>query len=515
MMNRMRRILFAALALAMLLPACSRPDTEALLASARKSMAARDDKAALIELKSALQQSPDSREARFLFGKTLLSGGNASAAEVELRKAMDRNYPADEVVPVLAQAMLANVKLKALVDEFKDVKLSTSNAQASLKASLSAAYAALGMAEQSEAALKEALAARPDDVKALVLQARLYMGRREVPAAQQLLSQLLAAHPQDADVWKLNGDVLRAVNGDESGALAAYRKAIEFDRLNLPAHVEAINILFERNNLDDIAAQVAHLSSVAAMHPQTSYFRARLAYRKRDYTDARDALQQTLKVAPEYTDALELAGATELALGALPAARAQLLKVTQAAPQRAAAWRLLAQVHLRSDAPSQALAVLQPLLATGKDAAAMNLAGEAYLTLGDPGKAQRAFADAVKLDPKNTRGRTALAVMKVQQGSVAPGLEVRRCRDLGNDHDPLLVAALEVVVDEPRQALLGVLDHRLRRPRRQHPPHREGAVGLLLQREADVGRRRLGGGGRVVAHGLSPCGWLPTNQVKG
>jgi len=116
---------------------------------------------------------PDSAEARFLFGSALLAGGNAPAALVELRKARDLNYAEVQLVPVLAQAMLENSQFKKVVDEFARTVMPSSEAQASLKATLAAAYAALGLLEQTEVALHESLAAQPDNLEAQLLQARL------------------------------------------------------------------------------------------------------------------------------------------------------------------------------------------------------------------------------------------------------------------------------------------------------------------------------------------------------
>src|SRR6266540_1643655 len=92
--------------IAVLLIGCTGNSPEALLASAKELLAKNDSKAAVIQLKNVLQKKPDTAEARFLLGKILLEGDDAAAAERELRKARDLNYPPGEVNPLLARALV-------------------------------------------------------------------------------------------------------------------------------------------------------------------------------------------------------------------------------------------------------------------------------------------------------------------------------------------------------------------------------------------------------------------------
>ena len=91
------------LALAAGLAGCGEPDTAKLLEQARASIAKKDTEAARIQLKSALQQTPNSAEARFLLGELLLNGGDVAGAEVELRRALELQHPDVQVLPALAQ----------------------------------------------------------------------------------------------------------------------------------------------------------------------------------------------------------------------------------------------------------------------------------------------------------------------------------------------------------------------------------------------------------------------------
>ena len=104
--NNTTRTQISALFLALMLVACGEKP-EAMLNSARDYLAKNDAKAAIIQVKNALQANPELPEARLLLGKALLDTGDAVGAETELRKALALKASQDQVLPILARAMLA------------------------------------------------------------------------------------------------------------------------------------------------------------------------------------------------------------------------------------------------------------------------------------------------------------------------------------------------------------------------------------------------------------------------
>ena len=80
-----------ALLMALMLVACGEKP-EAMLNSAKDYLAKNDSKAAVIQIKNALQSNPDLPEARYLLGVALLDGGDPVSAETELRKEIGRAH---------------------------------------------------------------------------------------------------------------------------------------------------------------------------------------------------------------------------------------------------------------------------------------------------------------------------------------------------------------------------------------------------------------------------------------
>jgi tetratricopeptide (TPR) repeat protein len=105
----------------------------------------------------------------------------------------------------------------------------------------------------------------------------------------RLLDSALEKSPKLYDAWQLKGDML-ATQGDAAGAMAAYRKALEVKPDYLPAHAAIIRMLLAEGKLDEAGKQTRRDEADRPNHPQTHYLRAMLAYQKKDYPAARDAI---------------------------------------------------------------------------------------------------------------------------------------------------------------------------------------------------------------------------------
>lgn len=411
-----RCTVLSTLLVSLLLAACSdKPD--AMILSAKGYLAKNDSKAAVIQIKNALQSDPNLPEARFLLGKALLDGGDAVGAETELRKAVELNYPQDLVIPPLAGSLLAQGHSRKLTDEFSTTELSQAAAKASLKLSLAAAYAMQGKTDLSQAALNAALTADPTYAPALLASARQKSGQRDFDGAMALADEVIAKSAQSFEAWKLKGDILLYGKNQGVDALAAYRKAIEVKPDFLPAQAAVTTMLLQQGNLADAAIQVEQIKKFAPQHPQTTYLEAQLAFQKKDLKLARDLLQQLLKATPNNVQGLQLAGAVELQLNSPLPAEGYLSRALQMAPELALARRLLVMTYLGSGQPAKALATLLPgLNREDVDPGLLSVAGEVYLQNGDVKKATEYFTKATQQNPNDGRNRTSLALSHLMSG---------------------------------------------------------------------------------------------------
>lgn len=436
--------LCSALAVALAVAGCGGGSPESMLASAKDYLAKNDVAAASIQLKNALAKKPDLAEARFLLGVSLLNGGDAASATVELQKALDYGYAREKLIPVLARALLAQGQAKKLIEQYASVATGTGSAAAELQTLLGEAYAVLGQFDKARASFESAVANDAGYAAAHLGLARLQAMSKDVPAALATVDGVLAKAPGNAEAWHFKAALLRVLDKTDE-AIAADTKAVENNPRLLTAHAAIVMAQLQRQKLDLAAEQVAAMEKAAAKQPLTLYMQALLAYAKKDIPGARTAAEALLKVQPNSAIALQLRGI--LAFDGRSDLQAQefLNKALNTAPGLDFGRRVLVLSYLRTAQPVKALATLKPVLhGSETDPAWFTLAGEVYMQNGEIQTAEGFFSQASKANPKDARNRTALALARMQLGRTEQALsdlEQIAATDAGVTADMALVSS--------------------------------------------------------------------------
>ena len=129
--------------------ACSKAQTsQALISEAMQYQQKGDNKAAIIQLKNALQKNPDDAEARYLLGTIYYETGDPKSAENELRRALSLGMSPDKVLPSLGKTLLILGEFQKVLDETKQVSGEKESAEiSSLRGN---AYLALGKSQEAK-----------------------------------------------------------------------------------------------------------------------------------------------------------------------------------------------------------------------------------------------------------------------------------------------------------------------------------------------------------------------------
>ncbi|KPF45879.1 hypothetical protein D621_17630 [beta proteobacterium AAP51] len=418
-MNALRlRTAGTALVLAVLLSGCGKDTPASLIASGNGHLAKGEMRAAVIQYKAALQLEPNSSEARYLLGTALLADGDPVAAATELTKAIDLNHDNNLVVPPLARALLLAGQYRKITSMYGQLALTDKAAAADLKTSVANAWAEQGDRAQTESNLEDALKLDPNHGAALILRARIVAGTGKFDEALAIVERVVAADPKRHDALHLKGELLLLIKQDPDAAVAAFKQALAVQKAYLPAHRAILGVLFRKGDIAGVEQQVAALRAVLPNHAQTRFAEAQLAFAKGEIARARDITLQLLRLAPEHSGTLYLAGAIEQQGGSLLLAETHLSKALQNNPRLLSARRMLATVYLRMGQPAKALTALQPLLdpALG-DAVSAALAGDAHLQMGNSAAAEKQFVAASTMAPDNPRFRTAVAMAQLARGN--------------------------------------------------------------------------------------------------
>ncbi|WP_088330612.1 XrtA/PEP-CTERM system TPR-repeat protein PrsT [Lacimicrobium sp. SS2-24] len=227
-----RKLLVTSLSLALL--ACSQQTGEQHLDKAKDYIDQNKYQAAVIELKSALQKSPQLAAARFELGRIYVQQQQFEQAEKELNRAMEYGYPETEVIPLLSRAYQktgADVALSKLKNQYAGLsedeaaevgfykleslvrlertadarslieQIKTYDTQSPYK-SLALTYSYL-LDEEPERAmlqLQEVIANHPGQPDALALKGRLHMSQGERDAAIETYQQYYETNPDDHQI---------------------------------------------------------------------------------------------------------------------------------------------------------------------------------------------------------------------------------------------------------------------------------------------------------------------------
>jgi len=395
---------------------CSRTQTaEELIAEAQQYEKKGDRKAALIQLKNAVAQSPENVDARLRLGNLYLELGDAPSADKELRKAASLGAPADKTLPQIARTLILQGKFKELLEEITPEKAKGS---AELLSRRGDAYLWQGEREKAKEAYDAALALDANSGDALVGMARHAAAGNDPESAKRFVEEATTRAPGHAEAWMTKGNLLRSM-GNAKEALAAYDKVLEINPAHRSANVEKAYVHI---GTTDLAAAKADLEA-AKKHwsgdLNVIYAQALLDYTGGKNAEARESLQKILKVAPEHMPSILLAGAVELNLGSNQQAEQHLRKYLETTPNNVYARKLLAQVLLKSGQPAEATAVLAPALkGSSQDAQLLALTGQSYLQSRDFAKASAYLEQASALAPGAASIRTSLGLSKMAEGDV-------------------------------------------------------------------------------------------------
>ena len=436
-----------------LMAGCDGSNPAKAIESARSNLAKGDHRAAVLEIKTALQAAPESPVARFLLGKALLASGNVVGAELELRKALSLNYAENEVVPELARAMILLGQSEKLREQFSRTQLTDAKAQAELQVMLAIAYAGLGLVDEARAAAEAALAAVPRYGPAVLFMVRARAARGDVDGALAELDAEIANTPHNFEAMKLKGDLLYFAKRDATAALAAYRQSIAAKPGYFDAHGGAMTVLLDKPDPQGAETQLELMRRSVPAHPQMLYFEGYLNLLQRKFDRAQEVAQQLLRAAPDNPRVLQLAGLVQLERGGFVQADSLLTKAVQLAPELSLARRGLAQTHLKRAEPAKALVVLQPLLARPQPAASdLKMQGQALMQQGDLAQAEAAFTKAANAAPGKSSYQIELAVSRVLRGDLESGLATLRTLAADKDSseaDLPLIATLMKKRDYP------------------------------------------------------------------
>ncbi len=410
-------------------------DNDELVARAEQAATKGDLRAAVIDLRTVLQDDPDNVQARLMLGRIALKTGDAFEAEKSLRRAVELGVPISDVIEDLGLAMLGQEAYEAVLNEI-DPGLVDDDASRHAVLRIRG-EAELGLVRNSPSSADkrehiqaaqdlflEVLESDPDDAKARMGLAVAYLAQGRTDEARAEIDAAIASNPD-----YVRGYIARGKLDLEAGrleqAIADFSKAEELGRAQRDVALTAAAIAgladayFARDDLDNVKATSKRLAEVAPKSVPALYLSARIAMADGDYQAAGDNLQQILSIAPEWEPALLLYGTVNLYEGNPQQAEAYFNRVLRTIPNDPRAQRGLAEARIMQDDAAGALQALGPSLgAENVSSDLLAAGGQLSLRTGDVDAGVELLERAAANDPDNLERQMDLAVAYITAGNV-------------------------------------------------------------------------------------------------
>lgn len=397
------------------LGACSDARTTAeYVAFAQSFKEAGDLDSAVVELKNALRQSPDSVEARWMLGSIYLDTGDGEGAEKELRRCADLGMEYSDVVVPLMQSLYLQEKYQPVIDTLFDEPEMDDEALNQIWLLRGHSYLKLKELTAADESFDKALALVESSPEALLGKARVAANRDSFKKAREWLDKVFAADPAYAPGWSFLGD-LEQFQQNPKAAEKAYTKALESRPDNVYDLASRAMMRIFQNKLksaeQDFQKARRENARLKIKQPLVLYVRGQLNLKRDKNEIAAAAFDTMLEQTPNYLPARFFLAVAHYKQGNIEQAEENLGIFRAKAPRYAAGHRLYAALKFSQGNYNEARQVLENLLSFDPDDAwSLALLADVAVLEGDPQKSVENYRRIVELHPESESAHLRLAL---------------------------------------------------------------------------------------------------------
>lgn len=396
----------------------SKLTTEQYLQRARQFIEQGNLNTAVIELKNALQASPESGEARWLLGTVYIQLEDGASAEKELRHAQRSGVDSDSIIVPLARALFLQSNYDEITNGLLPLSSLTPDQQAELLAIRGQAYLYQDKIERAQEELDKALNINDQTVTALLGHAKVNIASGDSGAIRAWLERAISVESSNHEAWGLLAR-LEESSGDMEAAGQAYTKAIEG---NIRPLTHLLQRALFRIQLEQFDGAEADLKRLPNNHFAKDYGFGLIKFRQQDYVQAQSLLELALTKRENYAPAVYFLGLSHFMQGHELQADNYLNQFIKLAPRSNSAATTLASLQIRRGDLSQAEAVLSSVLE--RDAGneqALQLMAATLLAQGKNSDAIAVYQRLVARNPSSSEVLSKLGLALMAQGDVAIG----------------------------------------------------------------------------------------------
>jgi putative PEP-CTERM system TPR-repeat lipoprotein len=419
---------------------------EDLLKQAQDYVQKGEIKSAVIQLKNLLQSDPDNADARMLIGESYLKLGDGPSAVKELEKARDLGAPKERWIVLLARAYLLQDKPKAVLDQVKPDDDLIGKIRAQVYGIRGLAQIALREPEQAKESFASALKLDPGASDALLGLAMLEVQQKQYKKAIEYANQSTAKDFNNVSAWIMLGETKR-LDGDLAGAAEAFTQALAVQPLDVRALLGRAAVHLASGKTDDAQKDVDEVRKSAGDVPLALYLHAVIAFQKKAFQEAEDALVKVTNTLPNHPPSRLLLGTIAYQQGKYESAENNLSQYLGAFPKHLPAVKLLAATRIKLGRAHEAIELLKEVEEqTANDPQFLALLGSAYLQDKQYDSGTEYLSRAAELAPKEASVKAQLALGRIASGQMEQAVDdLKSAIDLDQNllqADVMLVLAL-------------------------------------------------------------------------
>jgi len=364
------------------------------LEKAKVSIAGNKTRAAIIQLKNAIQKNPSNSEARQLLGAQYIIMGSAESAEKELGRAIELGVPKSKVMLDYGKAFLLQEKYKDLIRVANKFATQGEAEKQLANVLLGHAYLGLSDVDKAKAHFLNAQGTTSGNIPFLYIGlAKLSVISGVADDAVGYLEKITATQREYAEAQNMIGSI-ELSRGNPDKSISAFDRAVTAqgkDSLTVvmfDAHIGLARAYIQAKKLDKAGETVDFLLSKNTKHPMVNYLKGLVLFSDKQYKEALGYLEQVQKFAPDYAPGIFLLGSIHYALNNYEEANVHLTRFLGMVPTHLHARKLLALSRIGLNQTEGAMSALTPATrqANGADAETLTMIARVAAAAGEYNK---------------------------------------------------------------------------------------------------------------------------------
>ena len=387
-------------------------------------------KAAIIQLKNALQQDPEHVPSLVLTAEAYIATDNSPAAEESLIKARVLGADRRFINLTLAEVYRRQGKYQSIIDE-----LSIRNLPPQIAADLlgykAVAWLSLGKNAKAQALIEQSHSLVSASFRTTIAEVLMALSQNQLNLAIELSRKLTEQYPQESEAWNTYASALHG-SGNLQEALTIYQKSISLNPRFVDARISSAALAIDLERYQLAKTDLEYLRDRFPIEPRAAYLRG-LLYSKLAATQPEFAKlsEQELKLCTEIMSRLPpdrvsadkqlpmVAAQAHYGLSEFEASKEYLALYLQKNDQDPGANKLMGDILIRLNDPVTAIKYLKPMQqAYPDDIKLTSLLATAYSESGHYDKATRLLSQLQRNNPGSNK-----IVSLMQSGHTNTGIE--------------------------------------------------------------------------------------------